>query len=58
MDTSATICILNTETWNAIKTYLSPSKYELKQGVHTKLTTAISLFLPTERIVKRTLLPF
>ena len=58
MDTIATICIFNTETWNARKTFLSPSKYELKQGVHTKLTATNSLFLPTERVVQRTLLPF
>ena len=41
-DTGATSCILITQTWNAIKIYLAPSEYELKQDVDTKLRTANS----------------
>ena len=41
-DTGATICILNTQTWNAMKIDLSPSLYEPKQDVDTKLGTAKS----------------
>ena len=58
LDTGATICISNSQTWNAIKTYLSPCKYELRKDVDTKLGTVNSQLLPTEGIVKLTLLPF
>ena len=58
MDTGATICFLNSQTSKAIKTYLSPSIYELKKDVDTKLGTANSQLLPTEGTAKLTLLPF
>ena len=45
-------------TWNAMKTYLSPYKNELKQNVDTKLKTANSQLLRSKSIVKLTLLPF
>ena len=57
LDTDATICILITQTRNAIKAYLSPSKDELKEDVDTNLRTAKSQLLPTEGIVKCSPLP-
>ena len=57
-DTDATIWILNTQTWNAMKAYPSPSEYELKQDVDTKVRTASSQILPIEGIFKLTFLPF
>ena len=58
LQTGANICILYTQIWTSIKTYLSPSKHELKQDVDTKLRTASSQLLPPEGIVKLTLNPF
>ena len=51
LDTRATICTLNTQTWNAIKMYLSATQYELKQDVDTNLKTANSQLLPTETML-------
>ena len=56
-DTCATVCILNTQTWRMIKTYLSSSKHEIKQDVDTKTKTANSQLQPTESCVKLTLPP-
>ena len=58
LDTGATNCFSKIQTWNASKTYLSPSKYELNRDNDTKLRTTNSQSLPTECLVKHRLLPF
>ena len=58
LDTGANKCILINQACNAIATYLSPLKYELRQDVDTRLRTAKSQLLPNEGNDKPTLLPF
>ena len=58
LDTDANKCILNNQACNAITTYLTPSKDELRQYVDEKVRTAKSQLLPNEGFVTPTLLPF
>ena len=58
LDPGAIVCFLITHIWNSIKTYLWPSKYDLRQEVDTKLRPANCQLIPTEGNIRLKFLPF